>query len=112
VAASHFRQSWSTMAKEARVTTSAGSALTPLIGRERELRVIESKLATGARLIALLGPGGSGKTRVAREVFDRCRIQGPEAYTGTVLRNFEDELSAVGISRLLRPVILLPASVT
>jgi Predicted ATPase len=62
------------------VASHVGTALTPLVGRERELRAIESRLANGARLVTLTGPGGSGKTRLAREVFGRHRIQGASAY--------------------------------
>src|SRR5436190_10714675 len=66
--------------KGARVTSSLGTALTPLIGRERELRALESRLASGARMITLTGPGGSGKTTLAREVLGRLQGQGTEAY--------------------------------
>ena len=38
--------------------------LTPIVGRERELREIEAALAE-ARLVTVTGPGGVGKTRVA-----------------------------------------------
>jgi predicted ATPase len=40
---------------------------TPLIGRERELAEILS-LVAGNRLVTLLGPGGSGKTRLALQL--------------------------------------------
>jgi predicted ATPase len=62
------------------VTPYSGTALTPLIGRDREIRAIESRLAGSSRLITLLGPGGSGKTRLARELFNRRRIQNAATY--------------------------------
>lgn len=62
------------------MTLDAGAALTPLVGRERELSAIESRLASGARLITLSGPGGSGKTRLAREVFERRRPHETDTY--------------------------------
>jgi predicted ATPase/class 3 adenylate cyclase len=37
----------------------------PLLGRERELAEIGSLVASGVRLVTLMGPGGSGKTRLA-----------------------------------------------
>ncbi len=44
----------------------------PLIGRERELALIEATLLrTGTRLVTLAGPGGVGKTRLAMEVARR-----------------------------------------
>jgi predicted ATPase/DNA-binding CsgD family transcriptional regulator len=44
------------------------SAMTLLIGRERELAEIQKLLDRDARLISLVGPGGIGKTRLALEV--------------------------------------------
>ena len=38
---------------------------TPFVGRERELGELGAMLAEGVRLLSLLGPGGSGKTRLA-----------------------------------------------
>jgi DNA-binding SARP family transcriptional activator len=40
--------------------------VTSFVGRERELAQIDELLARG-RLVTLLGPGGAGKTRLARE---------------------------------------------
>ncbi|MDQ1129597.1 AAA family ATPase [Microbacterium sp. SORGH_AS_0888] len=42
------------------------ASLTPLIGREDELALIEAQLRE-ARLVTLLGPGGAGKTTLALE---------------------------------------------
>jgi len=41
--------------------------LTSFIGREREMTEIKTQLAT-ARLVTLMGPGGTGKTRLALQV--------------------------------------------
>lgn len=43
------------------------AALSSFVGREEELRVIRSRLAE-TRLLSVVGPGGAGKTRLAREV--------------------------------------------
>src|SRR5256712_4239990 len=40
---------------------------TSFVGRRRELGEIRKKLAT-ARLVSLVGPGGVGKTRLARRI--------------------------------------------
>lgn len=42
-------------------------ALTPLVGRTAELPELTGVLATRARLVTVLGPGGVGKTRLAFE---------------------------------------------
>lgn len=47
----------------------------PLIGRSREMAEIEAALASGARLVTLVGPGGAGKTRTATEVALRAERQ-------------------------------------
>ena len=38
------------------------------VGRERELEKVRAHVEAGARLVTLIGPGGSGKTRLAIEV--------------------------------------------
>jgi DNA-binding SARP family transcriptional activator len=53
-------------------------AATPLVGRERELREALEWLArssdeSSCRLLTVLGPPGIGKSRLARELFDRAR---------------------------------------
>lgn len=50
------------------------------VGRSHELKTLESRFAQGQRLITLLGPGGSGKTRLATEFGRRHR----DAYPGGV----------------------------
>lgn len=56
-----------TAATSANSETSLPSELTKFIGRERELREV-SELLGERRFLTLTGPGGTGKTRLAREV--------------------------------------------
>ncbi|MCC6624684.1 MAG: winged helix-turn-helix domain-containing protein [Deltaproteobacteria bacterium] len=49
---------------------------TRFVGREPELVAIEGRLAEGARLVTLVGPGGVGKTRAARELARRRAARG------------------------------------
>jgi predicted ATPase len=48
--------------------TNLPSAVTPLLGRERELRELVALLSAEARLVTVTGPGGTGKTRLALQV--------------------------------------------
>ena len=47
-----------------------GASLDPLIGRDHELDAIRTRVAQH-RLVTLTGPGGAGKTRLAREILGR-----------------------------------------
>jgi tetratricopeptide (TPR) repeat protein len=47
---------------------------TQFIGRQRELEAIGGLLAGPARLVSLVGPGGVGKTRLAREYAQRTAL--------------------------------------
>ena len=50
------------------MTSVPAASLGPLLGRDAELTRAEELLASGARLLVLLGPPGIGKTRLAREL--------------------------------------------
>ncbi len=44
------------------------SHLPPILGREREIEAVRALLRSGPGLTTLLGPGGTGKTRLALEI--------------------------------------------
>jgi predicted ATPase/tetratricopeptide (TPR) repeat protein len=50
-----------------------------LLGREADVARLEAKLAAGARLITLFGPGGIGKTVLGSHLARRAAIGGPPA---------------------------------
>jgi predicted ATPase len=57
------------------------AALTPFVGRETELAVVQDRLLDpGCRLLALVGPGGMGKTRLAQEAARALVSQVPGAF--------------------------------
>jgi predicted ATPase/class 3 adenylate cyclase len=53
---------------------------TELMGREVEMAAVAEALTSGARLVTLLGPGGSGKTRLAVGVAERLQ----QGFPGTL----------------------------
>jgi predicted ATPase len=69
---------------------------TPMIGRDRELHAILELIDSGARLVTLVGPGGVGKTRLARHVA-RDRVEA-----------FEGRVAWVDLDPLDDPSLLLP----
>jgi predicted ATPase/DNA-binding XRE family transcriptional regulator len=80
-------------------TTSLPLPLTGLIGRDRDLELLQQWLADpAARLITLIGPGGVGKTRLALEV---ARHVAEDDATRVVLV----ELASIRHATLVAPAI-------
>ena len=59
-----LRQDFPALKSKAHATNNLPTQLTSFIGRERELAEARSRLE-GARLLTLIGPGGTGKTRLS-----------------------------------------------
>src|SRR5262249_24565816 len=53
------------MARPARRMGNIPAEATSFVGRRRELAELKHKLATGARVVTVVGPGGVGKPRLA-----------------------------------------------
>lgn len=64
----HVRDMFSSVPGEDRVANNLPIQLTSFVGRERELSEARRLLLGSARLLTLVGPGGSGKTRLAIQV--------------------------------------------
>jgi predicted ATPase/class 3 adenylate cyclase len=69
---------------------------TSLIGREAEVTTILSMLDEGARLLTLVGPGGTGKTRLALEI------------AAEALARYPDGVFVVDLSPLTDPALVVP----
>lgn len=66
-----------------------------LIGREADIEVIENSM-TRSRVTTILGPGGSGKTRIAHELGVRASAERPVAFVElAALRRGEDVAAAI-----------------
>jgi predicted ATPase/class 3 adenylate cyclase len=72
--------------------------LTSFVGRTEELARIRELLREGARLVTLLGPGGTGKTRLALQV------------AGDLVDRYRDGVTFVDLSALRDPS-LVPAAI-
>jgi predicted ATPase/class 3 adenylate cyclase len=68
---------------------------TALIGRDRDLRELESLLAS-TRLLTLTGPGGTGKTRLATELGTRAVGRYRDGVFLVALETFEERSPAAG----------------
>jgi predicted ATPase/DNA-binding SARP family transcriptional activator len=69
---------------------------TPLVGRLLEIAAVTALLRSEARLVTLVGPGGTGKTRLALAVAEALA---PELRNGAVF---------VDLSAVSEPMLLLP----
>ena len=59
---------------EERVRHTLPAEADTFVGREGELEELAGRLQDGARLVTVLGPGGTGKTRLVRRYgWNRCR---------------------------------------
>jgi len=77
------------------------------VGRAWELDEL-SRLIRSSRLVTLIGPGGVGKTRLAREVARRRRARDPD---GSYVADFTDLADARLLVAELRQALGLPAAV-
>jgi len=75
--------------------TSFGPPLESLFGRDESCRAIEALVREGARLVTLTGPGGIGKSRVAREVGRRIAAAGKTQVVLCELADASDEATLV-----------------
>lgn len=73
--------------------------LTSFIGRERELAEAKQKLA-GARLLTLIGPGGTGKTRISLQL------------ANDLLSSFRDGVWLIELAPITEPSLILQAIAT
>src|SRR5262249_12176163 len=65
---------------------------TPFIGRERELMEVIDLVGSKRRLVSLIGPPGSGKTRLALEAVRRLADSYPDGVWWAPLQSLQDPL--------------------
>jgi predicted ATPase len=69
--------------------------LGPLVGRERELAEITGLLDEGQRLVTIVGPGGTGKTRLAIQAAAEVADRFPDGVTFVPLAEVQDPAVAL-----------------
>src|SRR6266511_4600708 len=74
--------------------------LTSFVGRSRELAELEASFGS-ARLVTLMGPGGSGKTRLALEFVARRRAVSPDLHFVDLTPIMDAALVPVSIATVL-----------
>jgi predicted ATPase/DNA-binding CsgD family transcriptional regulator len=74
--------------------------LTSFVGRSRELAELEASFES-ARLVTLVGPGGSGKTRLALEFAARRRVASPDLHFVDLTSITDAALVPVSIATVL-----------
>ena len=79
-------------------------SLTPLVGREEELRDL-TRLLAAHRLVTLVGPGGVGKTRLALEV---ARAESTELELGGCLVELAPVGDPAGVRAAIASALSLP----
>ncbi|MFC4605106.1 BTAD domain-containing putative transcriptional regulator [Rhodococcus kronopolitis] len=86
------------------------AAPNPLLGRDADLAAIEDLMAT-ARVVTVLGPGGTGKTRVAHALGSRAAERIPVALIELApLRSGEDLVAAISGTLGLSEVEVTPGA--
>lgn len=70
---------------------------TPLRGREDDIERIVARVADGARLVTLTGPGGVGKTRLAAAAAEALAPRFPDGWVSLSLAPVTDAGAVVGL---------------
>ena len=83
------------MARRRLRLTSIGPPPESLFGRDESSKAVETLVREGARVVTLTGPGGIGKSRVAREVGRRLGADGPADVVLCELGDVRDEATLV-----------------
>ncbi|GGU90544.1 SARP family transcriptional regulator [Actinomadura cremea] len=84
--------------------TNLPAQISELVGREEAIAQVEALLRS-ARLVALTGPGGVGKTRLALETAARAAADHPDGVWLVELAGLEPTAGAPGVDRLAETVI-------
>jgi predicted ATPase len=94
ISTSDLQQEFPALKSQTYATNNLPAQLTSFIGRERELADAKSRLE-GARLLTLIGPGGTGKTRLSIKLGSQ------------LLPNFEDGVWLVEFAPISDPSLIM-----
>ena len=76
------------------------TSTTPFVGREKELAIVADALAPG-RVVTLIGPGGSGKTRLTAELIGSARLEASPVHVVALESVADDDQLVQTVARQL-----------
>ena len=89
--------------------TNLARGLTSFVGRADDLEALDRALQAGSRLITIVGPGGSGKTRLVVEYLSRRRAELSLRRPGGVwMAELTETRSVDGICAVVAPTLGIP----
>lgn len=97
------------MARRHAPRTNLGEPLEPLFGREEGCETALGRLREGARLVTITGPGGIGKSAVAREVGRRLTREG-SATAAVILCELADVTGLEGLLLAVARTVGVPGA--
>lgn len=83
--------------------------MSPLVGREADLRAVDALLASGERLVTITGPGGVGKSRLALEVARRHLEGAGDEGGGVWLCDLTEAAGLGGVCDAVAGALAVPA---
>ena len=88
--------------------TNLKASLTEMVGREQDLEQLQRAFDSGSRLVTLLGPGGTGKTRLATEFGLRSLDKFAEG--GVWFCDLSHAKTAAGVLHTIATVLNIPVN--
>ncbi|HHH27910.1 MAG TPA: cyclase, partial [Polyangiaceae bacterium] len=100
---------WEASASSDMAPSNVAGALTSFVGRSDDLAALDHAIRGGARLVTVVGPGGSGKTRLVVEYLGRHREELSMRRPGGMwMAELTEARSVDGICAVVAPTLGIP----